>query len=273
MPARPPDALLADLRRRIAAIEADGTPRPPLPVRSVLIPLGPPRLDEALGGGLIAGSLNEAVPRTIGDIGAAFGFALALAARAVAIRGAGALFHIHEELAAREAGALYPAGLEAFGLAPQALLSLTVRRRADLLLAMEEALKCRALACVIGEAFPDRRGIGLTASRRLALAAKAGGSLGLLVRAPGSVAPSAAVTRWEIEAGPSRSDAFGGLGAPALVVHLVRSKLGRTGSWRLEWSLHDRVFAETEISRPLAASPPHRPDRAREASARQSRMA
>jgi protein ImuA len=264
----PPAPLIAELRRRIAAIETDGAACAPLATPPAPVRLGPPSLDAMLGGGLPPGSLHEAMPRQAGDLGATLGFALAIAARATAVRGLGTILHIHEEMAAREAGTLYPDGLAMFGLAPGALLSLAVRRRGDLLLAMEEGLRCQGLAAVIGEAFPDRRSIGLTASRRLALAAEAGGGIGLLVRAPGADEPGAAVTRWEIQAMPSRSDAFGGLGPAAFAARLTRSKLGRTGLWRLEWSRDEHVLAECSlaeaaVSRAPAALSRHGPDRAR----------
>ena len=55
---------------------------------------------------------------------------------------------------------------------------------------MEEALKCRALSCVIAEVTQDA---DLTATRRLSLAAREGGALGLLLRHKATPAPSAAL--------------------------------------------------------------------------------
>jgi len=67
------------------------------------------------------------------------------------------------------------------------------RRSIDVLWAMEEALRCRAVGLVIGEL--RARDIDQVATRRLALAAAAGNTLGLLLRPAPDDTLSAAATR------------------------------------------------------------------------------
>ena len=74
-------------------------------------------------------------------------------------------------------GDLYPPGLAGFGLDPAAMILLSAPSPAELLWAMEEALRSPALAGVVGEV--DR--LDLTAGRRLQLAAAAGGGVGFLL--------------------------------------------------------------------------------------------
>ena len=101
-----------------------------------------------------------------------------------------------------ETGALYGPGLDQFGLDTERLLVARVARPVDALFAMEEALKCRALATVVAELSDDA---DLTATRRLSLAARDGGALGLLLRHKLSDAPSAAFTRWQRRACAERA--------------------------------------------------------------------
>ena len=87
---------------------------------------------------------------------------------------------------ARAAGPMAPAST-CSGLSPARLLVLNVSRPADVLWAMEEGLRCRALACVIAELTGEGAEADLTATRRLSLAAREGVSarvsgLGLLIR-------------------------------------------------------------------------------------------
>ena len=108
---------------------------------------------------------------------------------------------IAEDMALAESGALYGPGLDAFALAPERLLTVGVAHRRDLLWAMEEALRCRAVAAVIGE---WRHGaIDMVATRRLSLAAAESGALALLLRAVPADEASTAATRWIVGASPS----------------------------------------------------------------------
>ena len=79
------DEILLALRRRVAAIEAQGAGRP----AGRGLALGIAALDRRLGGGLALGALHEITPAAPTHFGAAVSFALALLARALAAEGAG----------------------------------------------------------------------------------------------------------------------------------------------------------------------------------------
>ena len=86
----------------------------------------------------------------------------------------------------------YPCGIEIAGISPKNLLFITPHRR-DALWALEQALKSGVLRAVIAEVAtaPD-----FTESRRLQLAAVAGGALGVLLPPDSAHHSSAAETRW-----------------------------------------------------------------------------
>jgi protein ImuA len=156
-------------------------------------PLGLPAIDAALGGGLPRGCLQEVIPAD--DGAAAAGFAAFLLGRLAAGKGAVLWASLGE-------GDLYPPGLAGFGLDPAKVILLSAPSAAELLWALEEALRSRTIAGALGEV--DR--LDLTASRRLQLAAGAGGGVGLLLmRADRSgegrlAAVSAAALRWRVGA-------------------------------------------------------------------------
>jgi protein ImuA len=191
---------IAHLRGAIAGIEAHCGPSETRAPR--LLPLAR-SLDPVLGGGLAGDGLHEIAPATAGDGAAAMGFALALGARflAAAPLRTNALL-ILDDFCARETGALYGPGLAALGLAMERLVMVRAPDAQSLLWAMEEALKSGAPAFVIGEMWGGARHYGLTASRRLLLAARAGRAPALLVHggAFGGTdnLSSAAETRFEI---------------------------------------------------------------------------
>ena len=109
--------------------------------------------------------------------------------------------------------------------------------RAKVLMVMEEGLRHPGLAGVVAEVSAP---VSLTASRRLHLAAQAGGALAFLLRRhhPGEGA-IAAVTRWRIGPAPSPPPLAGTPGTPGLgrllwQLELTRCRGGRTGSWMVE---------------------------------------
>ena len=106
---------------------------------------------------------------------------------------------------------------------------LRVPRPVDVLWACEEALKSRGVAVVIAELPEAGAAADLTATRRLTLAARAGGGLGLLLRHRPLPLATAATTRWQVAAAPSTPDRFGGLGRTAFDLSLNRNRRGRCG--------------------------------------------
>jgi protein ImuA len=266
-PAEDTPGRIEELRRQLAALE---------PIIAgecdALLALGNPVIDGALGGGLGLSALHEIAATRETDVAAASGFALALAARMTSSRvalatlgnawdarkdsrvSASAVLWIAEDLALAENGALYGPALDGIGIAPERLITVAAARGRDVLWAMEEALRCRAVGMVIGEMRP--RGIDQVATRRLALAAAAGNALGLILYATSDDVPSAAVTRWNIDAAcdAASRDAERCLGPPRFLARLVRNRRGPLGTWIVEWNSVEQRFELATHSEPVAGA-------------------
>lgn len=227
--------------------------------------LGISAVDERLGGGLAFGALHEIAPQEPIHLAAAHGFSLALGTRAACRKRTTLL--ILPDFAVRKGGAPYGAGIDLFGISPRQLLILRVPHEIDVLFAMEEALKCRALSGVIAE-ITDSHLADLTATRRLSLAAREGGGIGILLRHHASAHPSAAATRWTIAAASGPRDAFGGIGESAFLLSLTKNRRGSCGRWTLTWNHHDETFAGAAHSVGLVAAATDRQNRAPHAAAR-----
>jgi protein ImuA len=249
-----PSPTLNHLRQTLAGL--DPSLQPKLAGGERLIALGAP-IDAALAGGLACGALHEFAPAAALHLAAVSGFVMALAALASAPRGE--VLMISTDFAAGEAGGPYGPGLDLFGLAAGRLLILRVPRTTDVLWAMEEALRCRALACVIAELTGTVA--DLTATRRLSLAAREGSGLGLMLHHRASAVPSAAATRWQIAAAASLPDRFGGLGPASFDLTLCKNRRGPSGRWIVNWDHHERAF-HAAVSVGVAAAALDRPDRA-----------
>jgi len=251
-------ATLDRLRQEVARIE--GVPTT-METGDRLRPLGVAAIDAVLQGGLMPAALHEIAPARMTDLGATCGFAVALAARPAPARGEKRreVLWIQTDFAALESGRPYGPGCDLFGLPTRRLLLLTVPRPVDLLWAMEEALRSRALATVIGELPQDGTAADLTATRRLTLAAREGDSLGLLLRHQSSPLTSSAETRWQVAAAPSRPDRFGGLGCTAFALSLTKNRRGPTGRWLVAWDHHECAFSALSLG--VAAAAVDRPDR------------
>lgn len=235
---------LAALRRSLA---------PPAAVRPSRTPCGGDPLSLCTHASL-AGALHEVAAARASETPAATGFVLPLAAWSAAGK---AVLWIAEAMALHESGAPYGPGLDAFGLLPERLVRVTAVSGRDVLWAMEEALRCRGVGAVIGE-LGFRRSVGLTASRRLSLAAGRGGAAAFLLRMMPDDEPVAAATRWVIGRAPSRATPYGP-GPPRLDVRLVRNRGGNSGAWLLEWNSVDQRFQVTADRQPLAGAAFDRP--------------
>jgi protein ImuA len=248
----PRESPLESLRDRLAQQASKQVPeRRAKSAASSVVSLGLTAVDQALGGVLRPGTLHEIAPDGIGSLGAAHGFMAGLLCRTCASRPAvnAHLLYIQQWFSANETGELYAPGLSHLGLHPRRLTLLRVRAVDDVLWAMEEALKCRSLVAVVAEMGPSSRPLDLTASRRLVLAAEAGGTLGLMMLPRPSPSPSAATTRWVIKAMPNlrspsdRASSGGRLDQPTFQATLTRNRAGLTGTWPLTWSARDAAFA------------------------------
>lgn len=272
------------LRARIAAIEArDG--RAAAPARGG----AGDSLDALFAAG--RAGLSEIFPARAPDAPAAAAFALAMALRARAARGGGALVFIVEDFSAQEFGLPHGRGLAAAGLDLTRFALIRTRRPRETLWAMEEALKSPACAAVVAETFLNPRLnprlYDLAVSRRLLLAARRGGALGLVAplappKAGAAGFSSAAELRVEIAAaapgGPagerpsaSRSPPLSPAAPFRWRLRLLKARAGRWGEidpaqWREiafdpEQAVFRHAFPErfpVEASDRPAAAPPRR---------------
>jgi protein ImuA len=200
----------------------------PPPAR--VLPLGLPALDAALPeGGLALGRLHEVLARA-GEAGT--GFAAALLAR----------------IAGKDGRVLwcgpapYGPGLAEFGLDPDRVIFAHTAPEAETLWAMEEGLRCPALAAVLGAV----EALDLTAGRRLQLAAERRGVTAIVLRrhrcpdhrsGPRRLEPGAATTRWRVAPLP------GPAGRVRWNVELLRCRGGAPRDFVLEWSHATRDLA------------------------------
>lgn len=188
--------------------------------------------------GLQRAALHAIEPQAYGDMPAAMGFGtgLAIGYFQATPEDRRPLLWVRQREAAREYGRLYGHGLETLGLARQRFVIVTLASPAAVLWTFEEALKSGSLSLVLGDAEP--RLVSLAMSRRLALAAAAGKSAGLVILSRAAPGPLAAATRWSVHAALSRAGPFaaGAPGEPAFELELIRARGGRPGSWTMEWN-------------------------------------
>ena len=171
-----------------------------------------------IGAGLVRGALHEVCAASPGS---GVAFAAILLARC-----GGQVLWIATE---QESNLVWPPGLIPFGLVSEKLILARAARWPEALWAMEEALRCPALGAAVLMA-GSGQGLDLTATRRLHLAAEAGGVFGLLLRPDGAAGASAARTRWHIA--PLASDA-----APRWRLTLLRQRGGApAGPWNVAFN-------------------------------------
>ncbi len=113
------------------------------------------------------------------------------------------------------------------------LIHVEAKTPEDALFALEEGLRCRDLACVIGEIVGNPRALDFTASRRLSLAAEKHGVALWLVRLEARADLSSARMRWRVEAAPSAVPRWNAdaPGAPAWKAELFRARSHAPGQW------------------------------------------
>ncbi|MEW9855539.1 hypothetical protein [Novosphingobium sp. M1R2S20] len=140
---------------------------------------------------------------------------------------------VQDREAQRRTGQPYRPGL------PRALrhrlIHVAARTAEDALFALEEGLRCRELAFVMGEITGNPRALDMTASRRLSLAAEKYGVPLWLVRLDAHRDLSSARQRWAVRAAASLEPRWNRAapGEPSWQAELFRSRRHPPGTWTL----------------------------------------
>jgi protein ImuA len=127
---------------------------------------------------------------------------------------------------------LFAPALARVGLHPDRVIFCETWKDSEILPAMEEGLRHRGFAGVVGEL----NRLPLTPSRRLQLAAESSGVTALVVRRSGGTGqePNAAHSRWRVSSMPSVPSDRLGMGRARWLVELLRCRGAEPNSWVLE---------------------------------------
>lgn len=144
-----------------------------------------------------------------------------------------AVLWVQTREAARLAGRPYRAGLPAE--LRHRVIHVLAAKPEDALFALEEAVRCRDVAFVLGEVTGNPRALDFTASRRLTLAAERHGVPLYLVRLDAARDLSSARMRWEVASASSAPSEWNHVapGVPAWHAELFRARAHAPGNWRL----------------------------------------
>ena len=168
-------------------------------------------------------TLTEVFPANGAEVAAA-GFVIAQLGH-----GSGAILWVQDRLAQHETGRPYLMGL---GLS-RPLMLMQLSRPVDVMAAIEEGLRCKALDAVIAEIRGDPAAVNFTSMKRLILRAETTGVPCWLIRQAATVDLSAARDRWRIATLPSAPnlDDPHAPGDPLWLVELFRSRDGKPKKW------------------------------------------
>ncbi len=116
------------------------------------------------------------------------------------------------------------------------LIHVATKSPEDALFALEEGLRCRDLAFVIGEIAGNPKALNFTAARRLSLAVERHGVPLWVVRLDAERELSSARQRWAARSAPSQPPRWNPAapGTPVWQAELFRTRAHPPGSWLLE---------------------------------------
>ncbi len=128
---------------------------------------------------------------------------------------------------------IFPPALKSFGIAPDKVIFINLKKEKEILWAMEEALKCPGLTAVIGE----MKDLNFTDSRRLQLAVEQSRVTGFIIRInPKIINTTACVSRWRITSlATELQDEMPGIGFPRWTAELMKIRNGKPGTWPIEY--------------------------------------
>ncbi|MEP2736683.1 MAG: hypothetical protein ABJP34_10330 [Erythrobacter sp.] len=197
--------------------------------------------------------------------GAGAALALALARDAVKVDSKGALADADDQrciLWVQTADAIKRGGRPYIhGLPPELsrrLIHVAAENAQDALFALEEGVRCRDFAFVIGEVRGNPRALDFTASRRLTLTAQSHGSRLYLIRLDARPDLSSARMRWNAASAPSQRSRWNAdaPGVPSWKAELFRARSHPPGNWILHDHKGNISISRPKIPIPEAANAP-----------------
>lgn len=190
--------------------------------------------------GVGVATLAEVFAETASDA-AAVGFVLARIPKSSA-----PILWVQDRLSRKETGRPYLPGIP--GTRPVIMVDLS--RAVDVFWAMEDGLRCRALAAVVGEVWGDPPALDFTASKRLAMRAEAAEVPCWLIRRGAVANLSAARERWRVASLPAERHPHDARapGAARWSLDLFRARGAKPGQWV---GRYDRTADRLDLSAPL----------------------
>ncbi len=198
-------------------------------------------------------ALHEFYAARVADVAALSGCTLAMGH--ILAQGRPCLW-VRQEAFDWEAGQPHAPGLCELGLNPASLMILRVKDVTSALQAGLEGARCPGLGAVFLELWGEAPAYDLTASRRLALAARASAYRFSSRGSPRRYGPARRKRAWELRALPSRALAAQAPGFPAFELTLLRARNGREGQHdHLEWDRDARQFLSRTATDTRPAEP------------------
>ena len=188
----------------------------------------------------LAATLAEIYPERITDA-AAVAYMLTRLPRTDA-----PILWVQDRLSRRESGRPYLAGIGT----RRPIIMVDLSRAADVLWALEDGLRCRALGAVVGEVWGDPPALDFTATKRLAMRSEAADVPCWLIRRAATANLSAARDRWRIASASSAPHPYDAQapGKPRWALDLFRSRRSKPGKWVVEYDrTADRLYRVAAI--------------------------
>lgn len=214
---------------------------------SVAAPAGIPLHSLAQAG------LHEIYSARAADAAASAGFALAATLQRLPQQIAASqqqrllVLWVRQRFVAQEAGSLHAPGLMELGFSPAQLACVMTPDVPGALQAGLEAARCTSLAAAIVEVWGPAPAYDLTASRKLALAARQAGMVLLVVRHAAPERASAAETRWQVAGEPARLLPAQAPGLPCFSLSLLRRRSGAGLSANSARAAHSKPPAPSDV--------------------------
>jgi protein ImuA len=226
-------AIIEQLQRQIHALQSNHTPTEPL------LGIGLGAIESAFPDRVFPrGAIHELISTTSEEATCTSGFMAVILGKLIQ-QGGSCLW-----ISTKPRRSIFPPALKVFGIEPERILFVDAAKPKETLWALEEALKCDALAAVVGELTE----LSFSDSRRLQLAVEHSQVTGFIHRfQPKTQNAVACVSRWKIKPIASTTpNGMPGVGFPAWNVELLKVRNGQPGEWQVQWSPKGLSYIDKE---------------------------